>query len=107
MRQGADRFPQDPGGHSVFRYNIDGLRFSTVNFEAAGNLIQNNSHGNRHCQVKLGLESFGNLILPRNWWGTSDPETKETGFSTSVSKPPSAGCGRPKRWSGRRPSPAQ
>lgn len=109
--------------NSVFRYNIDGLRFSTVNLEATGNLIHDNSHGvryeerrgtahlhhnvirdndigifpvtrgedrslfefnnitgNRQYQVKLGLEQSGNVTLPRNWWGTSDPEAIETGF---------------------------
>ncbi len=34
--------------NSVFRYNIDGLRFSTVNLEATGNLIHDNTHGVRY-----------------------------------------------------------
>ena len=34
--------------HSVFRYNIDGLRFSTVNLLAAGNQMHDNRHGLRY-----------------------------------------------------------
>jgi hypothetical protein len=34
--------------NSVFRHNIDGVRFSTVNLEVAGNLIQGNTHGLRY-----------------------------------------------------------
>ncbi|WP_305046017.1 right-handed parallel beta-helix repeat-containing protein [Geoalkalibacter sp.] len=33
--------------NSVFRYNIDGVRFSTVNLEVADNLIHDNTHGLR------------------------------------------------------------
>lgn len=34
--------------NSVFRYNIDGLRFSTVNLYAAGNRMHDNRHGLRY-----------------------------------------------------------
>ena len=34
--------------NSVFRHNIDGVRFSTVNLEVAGNLIHGNTHGLRY-----------------------------------------------------------
>ena len=34
--------------NSVFRHNIDGVRFSTVNLEVAGNLIHENTHGLRY-----------------------------------------------------------
>jgi hypothetical protein len=34
--------------NSVFRHNIDGVRFSTVNLEVAGNLIHDNAHGLRY-----------------------------------------------------------
>jgi hypothetical protein len=34
--------------NSVFRHNVDGLRFSTVNLEAAGNRIYDNKHGLRY-----------------------------------------------------------
>lgn len=33
---------------SVFRYNVDGVRFSTVNIEVAGNRMVNNTHGLRY-----------------------------------------------------------
>lgn len=33
--------------NSIFRYNVDGLRFSTVNLLAAGNRLYNNQHGLR------------------------------------------------------------
>lgn len=102
---------------SVFRHNVDGVRFSTVNIEVAGNRIHDNTHGlryeerrstahihhneiadneigifavtrsdnraliennnitgSRKYQVKLGLEQHGDITLPRNWWGTSDPQ---------------------------------
>jgi len=34
--------------HSVFRHNVDGLRFSTVNLEASGNRIYGNRNGLRY-----------------------------------------------------------
>lgn len=34
--------------NSTFRYNVDGLRFSTVNLFAAGNRMHNNRHGLRY-----------------------------------------------------------
>ena len=34
--------------NSVFRHNVDGLRFSTVNLFAAGNRMHDNSHGLRY-----------------------------------------------------------
>jgi len=108
---------------SEFRYNVDGLRFSTVNLVAAGNRLHHNTHGvrfeerrsqaqlhhndirdneiglfvvtrsddaariesnniadNRQYNVKLGLEQPGDVTLPRNWWGTTDPALIETTF---------------------------
>lgn len=34
--------------NSIFRHNVDGLRFSTVNLEVAGNRMYDNSHGLRY-----------------------------------------------------------
>jgi len=34
--------------NSVFRYNVDGVRFSTVNLEVVGNRIHHNTHGVRY-----------------------------------------------------------
>lgn len=34
--------------NSEFRYNVDGVRFSTVNLEVAGNRIHHNTHGLRY-----------------------------------------------------------
>ena len=34
--------------HSEFRHNVDGVRFSTVNIELAGNRIHDNTHGIRY-----------------------------------------------------------
>jgi len=34
--------------NSVFRHNVDGVRFSTVNLEVSGNLIHDNAHGLRY-----------------------------------------------------------
>ncbi|MCK4509534.1 MAG: right-handed parallel beta-helix repeat-containing protein [Desulfuromonadales bacterium] len=34
--------------NSIFRYNVDGLRFSTVNLFAAGNRMHDNQHGLRY-----------------------------------------------------------
>jgi len=34
--------------NSIFRYNVDGLRFSTVNLVAAGNRMHDNRHGLRY-----------------------------------------------------------
>ncbi len=42
--------------NSIFRYNIDGLRFSTVNLFAAGNSMYNNRHGLRY--EERGSEAF-------------------------------------------------
>jgi hypothetical protein len=108
---------------SEFRYNVDGLRFSTVNLLAAGNRMHHNVHGvryeerrsqvhlhhndirdndiglfvvtrsddaarieannitdNRLYNVKMGLEQPGDVTLPRNWWGSSDPVVIEQTF---------------------------
>jgi len=108
---------------SEFRFNVDGLRFSTVNLVAAGNRMHHNTHGvryeerrsqaelhhndirdndigvfvvtrsddaarieynniagNRQYNVKLGLEQPGDVTLPRNWWGSSDPAAIEQMF---------------------------
>ena len=42
--------------NSIFRYNVDGLRFSTVNLFAAGNSMYNNRHGLRY--EERGGEAF-------------------------------------------------
>ena len=42
--------------NSIFRYNVDGLRFSTVNLFAAGNSMYNNRHGLRF--EERGGEAF-------------------------------------------------
>jgi len=34
--------------NSIFRHNLDGVRFSTVNIEVSGNLIHDNRHGLRY-----------------------------------------------------------
>jgi len=102
--------------NSIFRYNVDGLRFSTVSLYAAGNRIYGNRHGlryeergsearlhhndirdneiglfvvtrsddkarieqnnitnNSQYNVKLGWQQPGDVTLPNNWWGMSDP----------------------------------
>jgi len=102
--------------NSIFRYNVDGLRFSTVSLYAAGNRIYRNRHGlryeergsearlhhndirdneigifvvtrsedkarieqnnitnNSQYNVKLGWQQPGDVTLPNNWWGISDP----------------------------------
>lgn len=109
--------------NSEFRFNVDGLRFSTVNLLAAGNRMHHNTHGvrfeerrsqahlhhndirdndiglfvvtrsddaariefnniagNRQYNVKMGLEQPGDVTLPRNWWGTTDPVAIEQSF---------------------------
>lgn len=108
---------------SEFRHNVDGVRFSTVNIEVAGNYIHDNSHGlryeerrstahvhhneivnndigvfvvtrsedhaviefnnitgNRQYNVKLGLEQNHDVTLPRNWWGSRDPNQIAASF---------------------------
>ena len=97
--------------NSIFRYNVDGLRFSTVSLYAAGNrhglryeergsearlhhndirdneigifvvtrsddkarIEQNNITNNSQYNVKLGWQQPGDVALPNNWWGISDP----------------------------------
>ncbi len=102
--------------NSIFRYNVDGLRFSTVSLYAAGNSMYGNRHGlryeergsearlhhndlrdneigifvvtrsenkarieqnnitnNSQYNVKLGWQQPGDVTLPNNWWGMSDP----------------------------------
>lgn len=101
---------------STFRYNVDGIRFSTVKLELSGNRIHNNTHGLRYEErhgtahihhndirdnevgifvvtrsadqtliehnnivgsrsyaVKMGFDQQADVTLPRNWWGTTDP----------------------------------
>ena len=103
--------------NSVFRHNVDGVRFSTVNLEVSGNLIHDNTHGlrfeerrgrahvhhneirdndinifvvtrsddnslieynnitnSRLYHVRLGFDQTSDLTLPRNWWGSADPQ---------------------------------
>ncbi len=36
-------------------------------------IVQNNIVGNRSYNVKLGLDQSGDVTLPDNWWGTTDP----------------------------------
>jgi hypothetical protein len=48
--------------NSVFRYNIDGLRFSTVNLVAAGNLMHDNRHGLRYEERNSKAEIHHNEI---------------------------------------------
>lgn len=40
----------------------------------------NNIVGSRKYQVKMGLEQPTDVSLPRNWWGTTDPQTIASGF---------------------------
>ncbi len=47
---------------SVFRYNVDGLRFSTVNLVAAGNLMHDNRHGIRYEERNSKAEIHHNEI---------------------------------------------
>ena len=109
--------------NSIFRHNVDGLRFSTVNLMAAGNQMYDNQHGlryeerrgqahlhhndirdndvgvfvvtrstdkalieqnniadNRQYNVKLGWQQPGDVTLPRNWWGTMEPQAIKKTF---------------------------
>lgn len=109
--------------NSIFRHNVDGLRFSTVNLLAAGNSMYDNQHGlryeerrskvhlhhndirdndvgifvvtrstdkalveqnnivdNRQYNVKLGWQQPGDVTLPRNWWGTTEPQAIKKTF---------------------------
>lgn len=47
---------------SVFRYNVDGLRFSTVNLVAAGNVMHDNQHGLRYEERSSRAEIHHNEI---------------------------------------------
>ena len=47
---------------SVFRYNVDGLRFSTVNLVAAGNVMHDNRHGLRYEERNSRAELHHNEI---------------------------------------------
>ncbi len=109
--------------NSIFRHNVDGLRFSTVNLIATGNQMYDNRHGlryeerrsevslhhndirdneigifvvtksdnlahieqnnitgSRQYNVKLGWQQPGDVTLPRNWWGTTDPTAIKESF---------------------------
>jgi hypothetical protein len=109
--------------NSIFRHNVDGLRFSTVNLLAAGNRMYDNQHGlryeerrskahlhhndirdndvgvfvvtrstdkalieqnniadNRQYNVKLGWQQPGDVTLPRNWWGKTEPQAIKKTF---------------------------
>ena len=47
---------------SEFRYNVDGLRFSTVNLVAAGNRMHHNTHGVRYEERRSQAELHHNDI---------------------------------------------
>ena len=49
--------------NSVFRYNVDGLRFSTVNLLAAGNRMYDNTHGLRYEERNSRAAIFHNDIV--------------------------------------------
>ncbi len=49
--------------NSTFRHNIDGVRFSTVNIEVAGNLIHDNSHGLRYEERRSQAHIHHNSIV--------------------------------------------
>lgn len=48
---------------SEFRHNVDGVRFSTVNIEVAGNRIHNNRHGIRYEERRGGGTVHHNDIV--------------------------------------------
>ncbi len=48
--------------NSVFRYNIDGVRFSTVNLEVVGNHIHDNRHGLRYEERRSKAVIHHNVI---------------------------------------------
>jgi len=47
---------------SEFRYNVDGLRFSTVNLVAAGNRLHHNRHGVRYEERRSQAQLYHNEI---------------------------------------------
>jgi hypothetical protein len=48
--------------HSEFRHNVDGVRFSTVNIEVAGNRIHDNTHGLRYEERRSTAQVHHNDI---------------------------------------------
>jgi hypothetical protein len=48
---------------SVFRHNVDGVRFSTVNIEVAGNRIHDNTHGLRYEERRSTARIHHNDIV--------------------------------------------
>jgi hypothetical protein len=48
--------------NSTFRHNIDGVRFSTVNIEVAGNRIHDNTHGLRYEERRSSAHIHHNEI---------------------------------------------
>lgn len=48
--------------HSEFRYNVDGVRFSTVNLDVVGNRIHHNTHGVRYEERRGTATLQGNDI---------------------------------------------
>lgn len=48
--------------NSEFRYNVDGVRFSTVNLEVAGNHIHHNTHGVRYEERRGSARVHHNQI---------------------------------------------
>lgn len=49
--------------HSEFRYNVDGLRFSTANVEISANDIHDNTHGIRYEERRGSGTVQGNRII--------------------------------------------
>lgn len=65
--------------HNDIRDNEIGL-FIVTRSDDAATIEQNNIAGNRRYNVKMGLEQSGDVTLPRNWWGTVDPDEIDSTF---------------------------
>ena len=48
--------------HSIFRHNVDGVRFSTANLELTGSRIHDNTHGLRYEERRGAAHIHGNEI---------------------------------------------
>jgi hypothetical protein len=65
--------------HNDIRDNEIGL-FVVTRSDDLARIVQNNITGNRSYNVKLGLQQAGDVSLPENWWGTTDPQEISAGF---------------------------
>lgn len=69
--------------HNAIRDNDIGI-FVVTRSENRARVEHNNIVASRSYHVKMGLEQRTDVVFPRNWWGTTDPEVIQSSFFDHV-----------------------